>query len=108
MPPRTPAPPETVEVCPACEGRKLLCTTVTKHRWLLRWKMQRFRLCRTCNGTGGTTRRFPLERQEVNMAGKHRRNARDKKPCKWCKGKGEFHSGAISIRCGRCGGTGQR
>lgn len=44
------------------------------------------------------------------MTGKHRRSASsdDKKPCRWCKGKGKFHAGATYVRCGRCLGSGTR
>lgn len=48
------APAVTAPVCRTCGGRKLLHRMEVKKRWFLSWKVQRFWLCRTCNGTGTT------------------------------------------------------
>jgi DnaJ-class molecular chaperone len=97
--------------CQTCEGRKLLQRTEIRKRWFVSWKVQRFWLCRSCDGTGQTRNHNSsvIDDEEVNMAGKHRKaSASKKKECKWCRGTGEFHSGAISIRCGRCNGSGEQ
>lgn len=103
--------PPLAEVCQACEGRGLISRTMTKKRWLIRWKVQRFRLCWACAGTA----RFPVQNrsvsndQEVNMAGQHRKTSdTKKKECRWCKGKGGFQTGDIYLKCGRCLGSGER
>lgn len=100
--------PPLAEECQACEGRRLISRTLMKKRWRIQWKVQHFRLCWACAGTG----RFPAQNrsvsndQEVNMAGKHSRKPRNKKQCNWCKGAGGFQVGKVYLRCGRCAGTG--
>ncbi|GAA3247925.1 hypothetical protein GCM10020216_078940 [Nonomuraea helvata] len=110
MAPLDPGSTLSTDTCRTCEGRRLLQRTVVKSRGFLRWKVQRFSLCRACAGTGTvhTNHKAPSGNEEVNMSGKHRKDAATKKKeCRWCKGKGGFsYANGAYIRCGRCMGKG--
>ncbi|GAA3559660.1 hypothetical protein GCM10022419_045330 [Nonomuraea rosea] len=100
--------PSLAQACQTCEGRKLLQRTETRKRWFITWKVQRFWLCRTCDGIGTTGSSVPAHQEVENMAGKHRKGPLDKKACTWCAGRGGFQVKAVYLRCGRCNGSGKR